>query len=196
MLYGVCLKYLADSEAAKDAVMDIFGELAAKLLRHEVGNFKGWLYTLAKNHCLMQLRSSSRIKIHPFDPEFVQSAEEVHLYDKMETEARLDRLSGCLETLSDEQKTTVSLFYLENKCYKEIETITGFDWNKVRSLVQNGRRNLRICMQRHETASTPNATPKHAAPGPVTTEPITLIKPSSTEIRKSDPEGKDPALAL
>jgi RNA polymerase sigma factor (sigma-70 family) len=174
MLYGVCLKYLADSEAAKDAVMDIFEELAAKLLRHEVGHFKGWLYTLAKNHCLMQLRASSRIKIHPFDPEFVQSAEEMHLNDKMETEARLDRLSACLETLSDEQKTTVSLFYLENKCYKEIETITGFDWNKVRSLVQNGRRNLRLCMQRHET----------------------LIKPITTEIRKSDPEGKDPALAL
>jgi RNA polymerase sigma-70 factor (ECF subfamily) len=73
----------------------------------------------------------------------------------MEKEARLDRLSSCIETLSAEQKAAVSLFYLENKCYKEIETITGFDWNKVRSLVQNGRRNLRICMQRQETTIIP-----------------------------------------
>ena len=174
LLYGVCLKYLADSEAAKDAVMSIFEELAVKLLRHDVSHFKGWLYTVAKNHCLMQLRSSARIKLRPLDPEFVQTADEMHLNDKMEQEARLDRLTTCIETLSAEQKTAVSLFYLENKCYKEIETITGFEWNKVRSLVQNGRRNLRICMQRPDTVPQPVISPG-AAPIP---EPATLIKPA------------------
>jgi RNA polymerase sigma factor (sigma-70 family) len=155
LLFGVCLKYLGDKELAKDAVMEIFQELAVKLSRHEVANFKGWLYTLAKNHCLMQLRSSSRIRVRPFDPELVQTAEELHLNDKMEKEARLDRLSDCIDTLSADQKTVVSLFYLENKCYKEIETITGYEWNKVRSLIQNGRRNLRICMQRHDKEQSP-----------------------------------------
>jgi RNA polymerase sigma factor (sigma-70 family) len=155
LLYGVCLKYLNDRELAKDAVMDIFQELAAKLLRHEINNFKGWLYTLAKNHCLMQLRASSHTKLRPFDPELVQTAEDMHLNDIMEKEATLDRLSGCIETLSADQKTVVRLFYLENKCYKEVETLTGYDWNKVRSLIQNGRRNLRLCMQRHEEDSPP-----------------------------------------
>ena len=155
LLFGVCLKYLEDKELAKDSVMEIFEELAARLTRHEITNFKGWLYTLAKNHCLMQLRSSSRIRIRPFDPELVQTAEELHLNDKMEKEARLDRLSDCIGTLSADQKTVVSLFYLENRCYKEIETITGYDWNKVRSLIQNGRRNLRICMQRYDKEQSP-----------------------------------------
>jgi RNA polymerase sigma factor (sigma-70 family) len=150
LLYGVCLKYLGEREIAKDAVMDIFEELSKKLLKHEVTHFKGWLYTLARNHCLMQLRSSGRIKVHSFDPEGMQTADDRHLNDKMEQEARLDRLSSCIETLSAEQRTVVHLFYLENKCYKEIETITGLDWNKVRSLIQNGRRNLKICMQREE----------------------------------------------
>ena len=168
LLFGVCLKYLGDREIAKDAVMDIFEELTHKLLKHEVTHFKGWLYTLARNHCLMQLRSSGKIKTSPFDPELMQTAEEWHLNDKMEKEARLDRLSVCIETLSTEQQTAVRLFYLENKCYKEIETITGLDGNKVRSHIQNGRRNLKICMQRHLTP----------------------------EIRKADPEGRDPALAL
>ncbi|HEV3415103.1 MAG TPA: sigma-70 family RNA polymerase sigma factor [Puia sp.] len=155
LLFGVCLKYLEDRELAKDAVMDIFEELAAKLPRHDITNFKGWLYTLARNHCLMQLRSSSRFKVSSFDPELMQTADERHLNDKMEKEARLDKLSDCIETLSADQKTVVTLFYLENKCYKEIETITGYDWNKVRSLIQNGRRNLRLCMQQHETHPTP-----------------------------------------
>lgn len=163
LLFGVCLKYMEDRELAKDAVMEIFEELTVKLLRHEIGNFKGWLYTLAKNHCLMQIRSSSRVKVRPFDPEIMQTAEDWHLSDKMEKEARLDHLSDCIETLSADQKTVVSLFYLENKSYKEIELITGHDWNKVRSLVQNGRRNLRLCMQRQESSHLP-ATEVNLAP--------------------------------
>lgn len=155
LLFGVCIKYLKDKDLAKDASMEIFGELASKLPRHEVNNFKPWLHTLARNYCLMQLRSSGRLKVGALEPEFVQSEEESHLQDKLEQEARLDRLSDCIATLSADQKTVVTLFYLENKCYKEIETISGFDWNKVRSLIQNGRRNLRICMQRHETQPVP-----------------------------------------
>ena len=147
LLYGVCLKYLGESEAAKDAVMDIFEELAKKLLKHEVGNFKGWLYTLAKNHCLMKLRSSGRTRFQSFDPEHMQTADELHLKEKIEQEEQFERLSKCIETLATDQKTVIELFYLQNKCYKEIETATGMEWNKVRSNIQNGRRNLKICMQ-------------------------------------------------
>jgi RNA polymerase sigma factor (sigma-70 family) len=148
LLYGVCLKYLGEPETAKDAVMDIFGELAQKLLRHEVGNFRGWLYTLAKNHCLMKLRTSGRIPIaRSADPEHMQMGEETHLKDKIEQEERFDRLSACIEALPAEQRTVIQLFYLQNKCYKEIELSTGMEWNKVRSHIQNGRRNLKLCMQ-------------------------------------------------
>ena len=70
--------------------------------------------------------------------------------DIVEKEASLTRLSACLETLSAEQKRIVELFYLENKCYKDIEVITGIEWNKVRSHIQNGRRNLKICMDKQQ----------------------------------------------
>ena len=155
LIYGVCLKYLGESETAKDAVMDIFEELVQKLLKHEVANFRGWLYTLAKNHCLMKLRSSSRTRTSGFDPENMQTAEELHLKDKIEQEEQFEQLSKCIEALAAEQKTVIQLFYLQNKCYKEIETATGMEWNKVRSHIQNGRRNLKICMQRQETGKDP-----------------------------------------
>ncbi|MBS1665673.1 MAG: sigma-70 family RNA polymerase sigma factor [Bacteroidetes bacterium] len=150
LLYGVCLKYLGEPEAAKDAVMDIFEELVQKLPKHEVTYFRGWLYTLAKNHCLMKLRSGNHLKVTSFDPEHVQTGEELHLNDRVEKEQQLGQLSKCIETLSDDQRTVVELFYLQNKCYKEIETITGLQWNKVRSHIQNGRRNLKICMERQQ----------------------------------------------
>jgi RNA polymerase sigma-70 factor (ECF subfamily) len=156
LLYGVCLKYLKQPETAKDAVMQIFEELVAKLPRHEVENFKSWLYTLAKNHCLMQLRTPKNLKTTEFNPDSMQLEEEVHLNGIQLKEENLQKLERCLETLSIEQKKAVELFYLQNKCYKEIAEATGIDWNKVRSFIQNGRRNLKICMEKGEAVEIRN----------------------------------------
>lgn len=164
LLYGVCLKYLGEPETAKDAVMDIFEELAQKLLKHQVEHFKGWLYTLAKNHCLMKLRSSGKTRVRPFDPDHMQTAEELHLKDKIEQEERFDQLSACIEALPPDQRTAIRLFYLQNKCYKDIGTATGMDWNKVRSHIQNGRRNLKICMETKGSAG--DAVPGKLTPSP------------------------------
>ncbi len=150
LVYGVCLKYLGEPETAKDAVMAIFEELAQKLLKHQVEYFKGWLYTPARNHCLMQLRSAKGVKINEFNPDRMQIPEEMHLNGTWEKEGQLNKLSKCMDTLSPEQKAAVELFYLQNKSYKEIESITGLDGNKVRSHIQNGRRNLKICMEKTE----------------------------------------------
>lgn len=149
LLYGVCLKYLKDSETSRDAVMNIFEELVGKLHKHEVDNFKSWLYTLAKNHCLMQLRTPKNLKTTEFRGDSMQSEEEVHLNGVLTREDNLQRLEKCLQTLSAEQKITVELFYLQNKCYNEIAETTGIEWNKVRSYIQNGRRNLKICMDKN-----------------------------------------------
>lgn len=147
LVYGVCVKYLKDQEAAKDAVMNIYQELVEKARHHQVDNFKSWLYVVAKNHCLMQVRKNKKLQITAFDSEVMQSEDFSHLESVLEKERKLETMEKCLEQLNEEQKETVRLFYLENKCYNEITTMTGFDWNKVRSLVQNGRRNLKICME-------------------------------------------------
>lgn len=154
LMYGVCLKYLKDPENAKDAVMQLFEELAKKLRQHNVENVKSWLHTFAKNHCLMQLRSPRNIRTSEFNAEIMQSEPETHLNGIMQKEENLSRMEYCLQTLSHEQKTTVELFYLQNKCYKEIATETGIDWNKVRSHIQNGRRNLKLCMEKQAAIET------------------------------------------
>lgn len=148
LLYGVCIKYLKDPETSKDAVMHIFEELVSKLHKHEVDNFKSWLYTLAKNHCLMQLRTPRNLKTTEFKADIMQSEEEVHLNGVLTREENLDKMEKCLQTLPAEQKISVEMFYLQNKCYKEIAEETGLEWNKVRSYIQNGRRNLKICMDK------------------------------------------------
>jgi len=149
LVYGTCLKYLKDAEEAKDAVMDIYEELHQKLLQHEVENFKSWLYVVTKNHCLMQLRKDKKMITVEFQAAVMQSEDFSHLDSVFSREQEFKKLEQCLERLAAEQKQAIQLFYLENKCYNEIAEQTGMDWKKVRSVIQNGRRNLKICMEKN-----------------------------------------------
>ena len=153
LVYGVCLKYLKDPELAQDAVMHIFEELVSKLKKHDVENFRGWLHQVAKNHCLMQLRTPKNLKTVSLPTLLMQNEEDVHLNGVMEEEENFQKLEKCLDSLSDEQRRMIKLFYLEGKCYNEIVEITGLEWNHVRSSIQNGRRNLKLCMEKMEPAN-------------------------------------------
>jgi RNA polymerase sigma factor (sigma-70 family) len=150
LAFGVCLKYLKDREESKDAVMHIFEKLIVSLKDHEISQFKGWLYVTARNHCLMQLRAGKNKKFEEISPFLMESGEDVHLQEGPEIESNLSKLERCIETLPDEQKQCVQLFYLEKKCYKEITELTGFELNKVKSYIQNGKRNLKICMDKND----------------------------------------------
>ena len=150
LVYGVCLKYLKDPEPAKDAVMQIFEELVSKVKKHDIENFRGWLHQVAKNHCLMQLRTPKNLKTVELKTELVQSGENVHLNGILEKEENFKKLEYCIGTLSNDQQVAILLFYLEEKCYNEIVEITGQEWNQVRSFIQNGRRNLKLCMEKNQ----------------------------------------------
>ena len=129
LVYGVCLKYLKDPELAQDAVMQIFEELVSKLKKHEVENFRGWLHQVAKNYCLMQLRTPKNLKTVALPPLLMQNEEDVHLNGVMEKEENFQKLEKCIASLPDEQRTMIKLFYLDGKCYNEIVEITG--WNGI-----------------------------------------------------------------
>ncbi len=156
LVYGVCLKYYKEPETAKDAVMQIFEELVEKLKKHEVDNFKGWLHQVAKNHCLMQLRKTQKVKTVEFNTELMQSGENMHLDSVLEKEENFKKLAGCMESLTGDQETAIRLFYLDGKSYNEIVAISGIEWNAVRSLIQNGRRNLKLCMEKAIAAESTN----------------------------------------
>ena len=147
LVYGVSLKYLQNEEAAKDAVIQIFEELVEKLPSHEVQNFKSWLYVVAKNHCLMQLRKSNQIKHVVFDEKFMDFEDDFHLQKAMDDERIKKRLENCIAQLPPHQRTAICKFYLEELSYKEISLLMTDDIKKVKSFIQNGKRNLKICLE-------------------------------------------------
>jgi RNA polymerase sigma-70 factor (ECF subfamily) len=148
LVYGVCLKYFKDEEESKDAVMQIFEELIHKLKAHEVKNFKSWLYVLSRNFCLMELRKRQKHTIVNIDDQFMELESLQHHENSDQKEWYLNALERCMETLSDEQKISVNLFYLQQQCYTEVAQNTGFELNKVKSYIQNGKRNLKICIEK------------------------------------------------
>lgn len=149
LVYGVCLNYFKDEEASKDAVMQIFEELVLKLKIHEVQNFKSWLHVLTRNHCLMVLRKMAKNNTVSIEDVFVENGDFVHLDIEDTKEKQLTVMEKCMETLPQEQRISVDLFYLQEKCYKEVAEITGFEMLKVKSYIQNGKRNLKICIEKN-----------------------------------------------
>lgn len=149
LVFGLCLKYFQDEEQSKDAVMQIFEDLVNKLRVHEVTHFKSWLYTLSRNHCLMSLRSSSKHEMLSIDENFMENEAFVHLNLEDDTEEKLSIMAKCIDDLPSEQKVSINLFYMEQKCYKEVADQTGFELNKVKSYIQNGKRNLKICIEKN-----------------------------------------------
>jgi len=149
LVYGVCLKYLKDREESRDAVMQIFEKLVSTLREHDVTHFKSWLYASSRNHCLMQLRARKGKNFEEINDSFMETRVDMHLEDGSEMESNLSKLENCIDQLVAEQKSCIQLFYIQQKCYKEIVTLTGFDDNKVKSYIQNGKRNLKICMDQN-----------------------------------------------
>jgi RNA polymerase sigma factor (sigma-70 family) len=145
LLYGVSMKYLKNPEEAKDAVQQIFLKAITELHKYEVSYFSSWLYMIAKNHCLMSLRNQRRGISVDLVAEPVVEKEDP---DPLKNEALLKDLEEALKHLNQEQKTCIRLFYLERKSYQGIAKETGFSLLQVKSYIQNGKRNLRLLLEK------------------------------------------------
>lgn len=147
LVLGICLKYLRDENEARDACMQIFEKLMEELRKNEVLQFKSWIYTVTRNYCLIQIRKKLTLEkqkenyLHFFSEDFVNFWSEMNHTDEMEPE--IQRLYAALETLQEEQRLCLDLIYFRGKSYMEITEITGFELKKVKSCIQNGKRNLK-----------------------------------------------------
>lgn len=148
LVFGLCLKYLKNKEEAEDMLMDIFSKLPDKINKSEIQNFKNWLYSVSRNECLMNLRKK---KVESVDIEKTleknSDLAEYELEEILKKEGKIQLLEKSILKLKDDQKTCIELFYLKNMDYKTISAETKYDLKKVKSLIQNGKRNLKIYME-------------------------------------------------
>ena len=151
LLLGICMKYLKNEEEAKDCVQQIFLKAITELHKYRVAYFKSWLYMVAKNHCLMKFRNKTRIV--PVGASDEMRAEEPSMPAQAEREASLNLVEESLQELNQEQKTCVTLFYLKKMSYQQVAATTGFNLQQVKSHIQNGKRNLKILVEKKMKAT-------------------------------------------
>ncbi len=150
LVYGVSLKYLKNREAAQDAVMQIFEKLTVEAIRQEIGHFRNWLYVVSKNYCLMELRKQNIEDEHfkswaEEERKFMESGFETHPLD--EDSKLTEALKDCIKKLNSQQRDCIELFYFKKKSYNDIASLLKYEEKNVKSYIQNGKRNLKICLE-------------------------------------------------
>jgi RNA polymerase sigma-70 factor (ECF subfamily) len=149
LLLGVCMKYLKNEEEAKDCVQQVFLKAITELKKYKVEYFKSWIYMVAKNHCLMKIRDShGKTPVELTERYMSASEEETDLQRLLQNDHTIELMSESLKELSPEQEQCVILFYLQKKSYQEISDETGFTMMQVKSYIQNGKRNLRLLIEK------------------------------------------------
>ncbi len=151
LLLGVCMKYLKNEDDAKDAVQQVFLKVINDLPKYKVEYFKSWLYMVAKNHCLMKLRDKGKQPLELQEQMVARPEDNEGFSQAVEKEISLNHMEQALNSLNHEQKLCVTLFYLEKQSYQQISSTTGYSSMQVKSHIQNGKRNLKIMMQRMQT---------------------------------------------
>ena len=157
LVLGICMNHLRNDEDSKDAVMEVFEHVRSSLKGYEVGNFKNWLYTVTRNHCLMKLRRVRKMPFISVSPEEaenlisnMENQDSLHLIDEEDAEVSSKALHAAIEQLSQQQKTCIKLFYIEGRSYQEIAKLTKSSLSQVKSNIQNGRRNLKNILRGKE----------------------------------------------
>lgn len=150
LMYGVCLKYYRDREQARDAVLQIFEKLFEALNKNSPENVKTWLMFVARNYCISDLRkqqvNDNREERYAADEEAAYEEQDMELV--LSKEQRLKRLEDAVSALGEEQRLCIELFYLKDKSYKEISDMTGMSEKQVKSHIQNGKRNLKLILEK------------------------------------------------
>jgi RNA polymerase sigma factor (sigma-70 family) len=148
LLLGVCMKYLKNEEEAKDCVQQVFLKTINELHKYKVDYFKSWIYMVAKNHCLMKLRDKGKYTSEINEQLMATPDEITDKNNYIEKDKALTNMAAALTQLNKEQQVCVTLFYLEKKSYQEIAEQTSFSLLQVKSHIQNGKRNLKILMEK------------------------------------------------
>lgn len=146
LVFGTCLKYLKNREDAEDIVMDIFTSLGNKLEKYEIKYFKSWLYILTKNECMAKLRKQNKISANNAMETIAYSDE---ISEKEKQELTLTALEEAIQLLDKPQNEVIQLFYIQQLSYKEISTQLNLPLKKIKSAIQNGKRNLKIKLMKN-----------------------------------------------
>ncbi|MBC8182759.1 sigma-70 family RNA polymerase sigma factor [candidate division KSB1 bacterium] len=149
-LFFHCLKIIKDQEEAKDQTSETFIKAFEKIHKFDLNKpFYPWLAQIATNLCIDLIRRKKIVPLDQIDnqPDLKGSDDQVADLENAELN---DKIKGAIKKLKRQQKRCFCLFYIHEKSYKEIVKLTGFSNNEVRSYIQNGKRKVKLILEREK----------------------------------------------
>ena len=147
LLYGVYLKYLKDTDDAKDAVIQLFGNLRYKIADYEIDEFRPWIYSVAKNHCSQILQKEAHIITVDFDDSATEYNSVMYLLEDSDYNEQTVLLSECMNKLPEQQRLSLNYFFVNKLSYAEIVDKTGYTLKHVKSYIQSGKQKIKVCLE-------------------------------------------------
>ena len=147
LVYGVCLKYLKDSDRAGSAVLQLFDDLLYNISEFEIELFRPWIYNVVKNHCFQILRNEEHYVVTDLDDDAQDFEDVMHLFEKKENNGQTAMLAEYLNKLPERQQVSLTYFFTDELSYAEIVNKTGYTLKNVKSYIRNGKRQLKTCIE-------------------------------------------------
>jgi RNA polymerase sigma-70 factor (ECF subfamily) len=145
-VYRLALSYVRSPADAEDLAQEAFVRLWRALPHYDGrASFSTWLYVIARNACLSELR---RRGVRPTTALDDVAEPAAAAPEGTGADARMD-CEALVETLPEPQRQVVRLFYLEDRSYEQVAEMLGMPLNTVRSHLHRARR--RLAQQMGET---------------------------------------------
>lgn len=145
LVYGVAMNILHNEDDSSDVVIQVFEKLTVDLRKYEIENFAGWLYRVTHNLCLDVIKKRNKRNEVPLLADL-----EIEDENSDELELQKKKLLEAISELNIDQRQCIELFYFDGRSYVEVATITGHELNAVKSYIQNGKRNLKIKLEKKD----------------------------------------------
>ncbi len=153
-IYQLSMRMVIDAFEAEDLTQVVFLQVYKNLDKFRTsGSFKAWIFTIARNTCLNEIRRRQRKQAFSLeqlsnetengsyqisDPK-TENAKQIVLQDEL-----VDILNKLLFEVPEKQRTALLLFQQERLTYEEISKVLGCSVGATKSLIFRAREHLKV----------------------------------------------------
>jgi len=143
-LFNFVLRYFNNAEQAEDVVQDTLIKLYTHASYYKnVAKFSTWIFTIAKNNALTELRKNKRKKTDSLwtdDGQVIDiNSKEESLDSKVQNEIAIDQLNKFLDEIPENFRMAVVLRDFQELSYEEISKILEIPIGTIKSRINRGR---------------------------------------------------------
>ena len=145
LVFTLGLRMLKNREEAEEVSQDTFIKVYRSLNKFKGDSkFSTWIYKVAYNSCLDQIKKNKKhqnnVKINEFTQYQIKTID--NAFDVLVEEERNQMIQNCLNLLPSEDSFLLTLYYFEEHSLEEIAKIVGLNANTVKVKLFRSRKKL------------------------------------------------------